>query len=553
MNSSQRNRKRWLPVAVTCLVLAVAVPAGWAVPPDPGCNIMWVADPGGAPNSGRLVQFNFPAGTPTGTTAGGTINNPWGLAAHPTTGDIYVTASTEILYYDGEDGTYLGTIGGSLNDPHDIDFDSSGNLYVGNKGANNVLKWNGSSWSTAKSGMNLPRGIACLGTDWYVGEGGVMGMMAPCPDEPTIYKNGSWFADGNCFASGPLNMPNDIQSLAIDTSGNLYATVIEEKMHKWTSGGSGPSTICSNNVMGNVDYGPDGMLYYVVPVAAGNHIYRGATTSCGSLFINKSNFNGGPQHKCWVTVAVPTEACCNNDGSCTDDDPTTCSNNGGTPQGPGTDCATTARCDVAYSDFRGGPDVTITGVGGTPVYTRVKPYSRGGTEFFMVMKKAQFGECYVFKHLPASGTHAWSLLTKWAINMTGGNGRSAMCGDSSGNVYVTYNNDRILKYNFSNFSGTPGGILYEGSANDTRYYIADGYPIDTGSGYSMPGINICQNGRIIIGHSWYDVNLGSQQSELLRYNGYTSMPTTPGQRLAQLHHDQQRASWRLRLTQLRLW
>lgn len=79
------------------------------------------------------------------------------------------------------------------------------------------------------------------------------------------------------------------------------------------------------------------------------------TNDCGSVQSRTATLTIGGLTQC------PTEACCFSDGSCTDLTPARCILDSGTPQGPGTDCASaTCAASVGACCFAGGGCIELT-------------------------------------------------------------------------------------------------------------------------------------------------------------------------------------------------
>ncbi|HEY4003281.1 MAG TPA: NHL repeat-containing protein, partial [Candidatus Xenobia bacterium] len=106
-----------------------------------------------------------PTPTPTPFSPARTIDNvpgPQGLAFDPTSGVLWAAVSGGLMKFDPT-GTSLGTFGvGTLVTPIGVAVDSSGNLYVGDYGLHQAVKFdaNGNFLMTFGSGLGRVTGVA---------------------------------------------------------------------------------------------------------------------------------------------------------------------------------------------------------------------------------------------------------------------------------------------------------------------------------------------------------------------------------------------------------
>ena len=233
---------------------------------------------------------------------------------------------------------------------------------------------------------------------------------------------------------------------------------------------------------------------------------------------------------CGTYSCPEAEACCLPDGACEDYILSECAAQGGTSMGPASTCAGTIPCEHYYGDYRGGPDIIIQNVpnpgGYENKFNRVKPYRLSGSNnIFVVARAGRYGSLGVMKHLPQAGTvMEWADVTKWTVTGNGSNGEWSFAAETDGDVYTTYMGSGVERFQFSDFSGTPGSV----SSVETRYFFdQSAYPTN---GQSC-GLQITDNGRFYIGFAYYDVNVGYPDdrwyTKLKKYNSWGNLPTSP--------------------------
>lgn len=118
---------------------------------------------------------------------------------------------------------------GGLQQPTGLAFDSGGNLYVANQGANTIIKFapNGSSSLFATSGLNQPYGLA------FDVDGNLYAANAGSSTIQKFAPNGT----STLFANTGLVTPIGI---AFDGSGNLYAVNLgNSTIQKFAPNGTG--------------------------------------------------------------------------------------------------------------------------------------------------------------------------------------------------------------------------------------------------------------------------------------------------------------------------
>ena len=113
---------------------------------------------------------------------------------------------------------------GSLSSVYALALDSFGNLYVGGTftiaggtSANNIAKWNGSTWSALGSGMDYPLNSIVFDSSDNLYAGGNFTTAG----DTTANKIAKW--NGSTWSALGLGMNSDMYTLAFDKLGNLYA------------------------------------------------------------------------------------------------------------------------------------------------------------------------------------------------------------------------------------------------------------------------------------------------------------------------------------------
>ena len=150
--------------------------------------------------------------------------------------------SSENLYAGGEfstiakwNGSTWNNLGSGMADPYNVSVyalacDFSGNLYAGGGfstaggvSANNIAKWNGSTWSALGSGINGTVPVSALACDFsgnlYAGGGFNEAGSLSAANNIAKWNGSTW----NALGSGMSGSSRWVSALACDSSGNLYA------------------------------------------------------------------------------------------------------------------------------------------------------------------------------------------------------------------------------------------------------------------------------------------------------------------------------------------
>jgi ligand-binding sensor domain-containing protein len=126
---------------------------------------------------------------------------------------LYAGTSTGVSLWDGSSWT---AISGSPTSVKALTFDATGNLYAGTAtGTNDVKEWNGSIWSNVGS-VFTPTNVYAL-----VFNPSNNYLYAGCHNLITGCRVRQW--DGLTWSDTGTSIPTDVNTLAFDASGNLYA------------------------------------------------------------------------------------------------------------------------------------------------------------------------------------------------------------------------------------------------------------------------------------------------------------------------------------------
>ena len=156
------------------------------------------------------------------------LDNPTGLAFDSSGNLFVVNKGDDSIVKISPGGTVTTFVSGShgsalLNDPQGLVVDSSGNVYVANLGStgnntNSIIKFNssgaGSVFATSATLLNTPVGLAIDGNNnIYVATG--LNEITKFTTTPTV--------TGSVFANAVAGTTN-LNGLAFDKNGNLYVT-----------------------------------------------------------------------------------------------------------------------------------------------------------------------------------------------------------------------------------------------------------------------------------------------------------------------------------------
>jgi WD40 repeat protein len=249
-------------------------------------------------NTNSVLAFDAVKGTPLGTFAsGGGMAGPSGIMLGPD-GNVYVSGrdSNDVVRYDGNTGAFLGTFvqpgDGGLNGPHGLAF-AEGHLYVSSGFNGRVLAYDAGSGAfqstiaaPGSSSLAFPHGLA-IGPDGnvYVGDRNNNDVLRYSPSGTFLGE----FASG-----GGLDITTD---LVFGPDGNLYVAGFNSNavlrydgqtgafLGVFTSGGglSGPQGLA---------FGPDGNLY--VASMNTNQVlrYNGQTGKFMDVFASGGGLDG---------------------------------------------------------------------------------------------------------------------------------------------------------------------------------------------------------------------------------------------------------------------
>ena len=190
------------------------------------------------------------------------------------------------------DGTSWSALGSGMNSRVSaLAFDPSGNLYAGGYfttaggvSANRIAKWDGTSWSALGSGMNQNGAVTALA----VNSSGNLYAGGEFTTAGGITANFIAKWDGTSWSALGSGMNNYVSALAVDSSGNLYAGgmfttagditvnhIAKWDGTSWSALGSGIGTRSSDGVSA-VAFDSSGNLY-----AGGGIITAGGVTANG--------------------------------------------------------------------------------------------------------------------------------------------------------------------------------------------------------------------------------------------------------------------------------
>jgi hypothetical protein len=130
---------------------------------DPSGNL-WVADNG----NNRLLGYHGPFSgtmTPTAFTTIA-VSLPWNVISDPT-GNLYVASGTHVVRMNAPPSGANATLS-SLSEPIAMQLDASGNLYVGDFGNGNLLRYNAPINDGATPAILDPQVNTTLSTSYYM-------------------------------------------------------------------------------------------------------------------------------------------------------------------------------------------------------------------------------------------------------------------------------------------------------------------------------------------------------------------------------------------------
>lgn len=219
------------------------------------------------------------------TFAGTALSHPQRLAVGPD-GVLYITdlSNNRIVTYNPSNGD-TGVFAAGLNDPQGIAVDGSGNVYVANQGAQDVLVYSGGGAITTLSsipGVTTPLGVAVDPSGSVLVSDSTTGDVVRIPNET-----------GALTVADTITVESSVSAngIALDASGNLYLADYQ-----------GAAVYADNRTMPSVNFGtvnnPNSGMATVYVESAGN-----MSATLGTPFI------GMPTNSDFTVVAGGTHGC----------------------------------------------------------------------------------------------------------------------------------------------------------------------------------------------------------------------------------------------------
>lgn len=228
-------------------------------------------------NNNRVEKFDGDGAFISKFDYGGTLNSPHGIVAD-SSGNLYVadTGNNRILKFDS-DGTFLLQIGvpgsgdGQLSSPDELAIDSSDNLYVADRGNNRMQKFDSSgnfvmkfgSFGSTDGQFNAPESVA-------VNANGNIYVVDSNNDRVQMFDSAGVYTGqfgGSGSGNGQFDTPSGIH---IDSNGNVWVTdYANHRVQKFDSAGNylsqfggGPNTADGQfNLSEGIDIDADGNLW----------------------------------------------------------------------------------------------------------------------------------------------------------------------------------------------------------------------------------------------------------------------------------------------------
>ncbi|MBK6769164.1 MAG: DUF11 domain-containing protein [Ardenticatenales bacterium] len=252
-----------------------------------------------------IVVLNGPTSTSPGSVVGSTpMDGPgaFGLAIGDGD-DVFVARDhfffpDDILRFDGATGAFLGVFssGGLLNDPRGLAYAPDGNLYVANRGPNNILRVNAAGVASDPAGFN-PAGF--IEDVFYGLDGNLYGTTHPGAVERWNFLTGAALPS---FGGGVLSVPGDIvflpdgDALVADRGNNR---IVRFDGHAAFFGVFAQvrysATVPGLNCARYLTFGPDGNLYVSSEFTDRVLRYNGTTGAFIDTFVDETSGLDGPR------------------------------------------------------------------------------------------------------------------------------------------------------------------------------------------------------------------------------------------------------------------
>lgn len=228
-----------------------------------------------------------------------------------TGGDFTTAGGSPAKYIAKWNGASWNALGSGMNGQvSSLVMDTSGNLYVGGNfttadglAVNYIAKWNGSSWSAMGSGMNGQVNSLAVDSAGNLFAGGAFTTAGGVAANYLAKWNGSTWSNLGTGMSGPGSV--GVNALSTDSSGNLYAggvftaaggvaasNVAKWNGTAWSSLGGGLSAISGDSSVSSLAVDSSGNLYAGGSFTAASLTQVSTTTTSGSKMITLSSVAG---------------------------------------------------------------------------------------------------------------------------------------------------------------------------------------------------------------------------------------------------------------------
>ena len=256
-------------------------------------------------DTSSILRYNDKTGAFLGIFAStSAMTSPEALTLGPD-GNLYVAdrVANAVFRFDGKSGSFINTFvsagSGGLSGPRNLIFGPDGNLYVSSNGSNKVLIYDGATGAFLRvfpgAGIAGPRGIAFQGGDIYI--------VNELQNQILHYKLSGTFL-GPFASDSNLQAPREI---IFGPDGNLYASSSDNNVvlrYNASTGASMGVFASGGGLMfpRGLAFGLDGNLYVVG--ANSNAILRYNSTT--GAFINTFASGGGPEFPTGIVFTSTT-------------------------------------------------------------------------------------------------------------------------------------------------------------------------------------------------------------------------------------------------------